>query len=374
MDATQKTRKQKERAVMLLCWGVGIVTAIAVLAFILLRKSGPRAAVESETAPSTAATEAVLPTQPEAPDYSAYFEDFSEVWSADYPYGSTSWCIDLAFEQDGTVYCGLGVYLSEYDVMTCGSYSIRDGVIEFRLDLGEGEKTYSFLFDSENRQMTQLSDNGFYTPMEKGYLLEFHENEWFNADRFREMYGIYAEANQQNQSGSSYGVLNEAALENARASLNVPEGLEVSFRVSNLCYWPGALVWYVPIEIIHDGQVVASAGVDPLYGNPISSIWTYSGDSYSPELPERPEAIDLTQFVGTWKLDDNESAEITAIHFGSGKAQVDYQNGTSEEVDYHMESGGILVLGGERYYCNPYWKDLYLAKEPGETTSQYHLE
>ena len=64
-----------------------------------------------------------------------------------------------------------------------------------------------------------------------------------------------------------------------------------------------AVLLYHSIQILHDGNAIAMASVNPASDEATRNILTYSGAEYPASIPT-PQAPD--SLVGNWKLDENE--------------------------------------------------------------------
>ena len=78
-------------------------------------------------------------------------------------------------------------------------------------------------------------------------------------------------AHSQNDASS----LTQAQLQQIRQELNVPNDLDVTFEIGKRSYWDAAARWMVDVGIIHNGERVAGAFVDPSTGELLRNILNY---------------------------------------------------------------------------------------------------
>lgn len=171
---------------------------------------------------------------------------------------------------------------------------------------------------------------------------------------------------------SSNGILTEEQLENLKISLGVPEDMPVQYLQSDLSYWPSGRCWEVYIQILHEGNAIAMASVDPGSGEATRNILAYSGAEYPASIsnPQPPASL-----IGDWKLDENEHSRVEYIDFKqNGEVTVLYSTGEMETAPYRIESAGIVVTGQNTvhyYYMDG--ADLYLSEDLDRPALLYHL-
>ena len=171
---------------------------------------------------------------------------------------------------------------------------------------------------------------------------------------------------------SSNGILTEEQLENLKISLGVPEDMCVQYLQSDLSYWPSGRCWEVYIQILHEGNAIAMASVDPGSGEATRNILAYSGAEYPASIsnPQPPASL-----IGDWKLDENEHSRVEYVDFKqNGEVTVLYSTGEMETAPYRIESAGIVVTGQNTvhyYYMDG--ADLYLSEDLDRPALLYHL-
>lgn len=96
-------------------------------------------------------------------------------------------------------------------------------------------------------------------------------------------------------------ILTQSQLNSIRNELGVPADFEVTFELGENYYWGAVGEWLVPVSIIHNGNVIASADVDAETGEVAKNICMYtSNESNSVES------------VGNWKGQINVHGGIVA--------------------------------------------------------------
>lgn len=171
---------------------------------------------------------------------------------------------------------------------------------------------------------------------------------------------------------SSNGILTEEQLENLKISLGVPEDMRVQYLQSDLSYWPSGRCWEVYVQILHEGNAIAMASVDPGSGEATRNILAYSGAEYPASIsnPQPPASL-----IGDWKLDENEHSRVEYVDFKqNGEVTILYSTGEMETAPYRIESAGIVVTGQNTvhyYYMDG--ADLYLSEDLDRPALLYHL-
>ncbi|MDI9242466.1 lectin-like protein [Fusibacillus kribbianus] len=171
---------------------------------------------------------------------------------------------------------------------------------------------------------------------------------------------------------SSGGILTDEQLENLKISLGVPEDMRVQYLQSDLSYWPSGRCWEVYVQLLHEGNAIAMASVNPGSGEATRNIIAYSGAEYPASLsePHSPDSL-----IGDWKLDENEHSRVQFIDFKQNReVTVWYSSGETETAPYRIESVGIVVTGQNTvhyYYIDG--TDLYLSENLDRPALLYHL-
>lgn len=166
----------------------------------------------------------------------------------------------------------------------------------------------------------------------------------------------------------------EAFLEKIRKDLGVPDNLNVTAEVGDIVYWEGADTYIVRVSFLHNGEIVASASVDPNTGELARSIIAYIAPSKAPaatsyklltnsrfgfsiEYPSMITVINHAQNGAGSSLttpDGSVSMQVYGDHmaeFGTTPSLTElyeeYKNRASYNIGYQVKKNNWFVLSGE---------------------------
>lgn len=95
--------------------------------------------------------------------------------------------------------------------------------------------------------------------------------------------------------------LSKAQLEEIAEELGVPDSLDVTFDQGQAEYWEAGGCYRIFVQVLHNGEVIAMAGVNPLTGDMLNTIWRYNPDNFN----EKPSVIHITTLNDLRKIQNN---------------------------------------------------------------------
>lgn len=144
-------------------------------------------------------------------------------------------------------------------------------------------------------------------------------------------------------------IFTEEQLAEIKAALGVPENLDVEISQGEPVYWEGGGFYRTYIEILHNGEMVASANVHSLTGALAGSIYIYSGSESTPELYASGNCGDAL----VWSLTTDGTLTISGngdmYGYPLGDSSVPWLNG-QVPVTSVVFSGNITSIG-EYAFC-----------------------
>ncbi len=162
-------------------------------------------------------------------------------------------------------------------------------------------------------------------------------------------------------------------IEIVRKNLGVPDDLSVTAEVGELAYWEGADTYIVRVSFSHNGEMVASASVDPNTGELARSIIAYTAPSTTPATTYKKLSnslfgfsIEYPSFLTQVHHAQNSAGSSLSSADGSVDMQIygdfmaefgttpslselfaEYKNRASYDIGYELKKDNWFILSGE---------------------------
>lgn len=127
--------------------------------------------------------------------------DFSKAWAILEDIEGYTYKTTYIFEPDGTCYSLIGINYSEIDYFCQGTYCVEGENVTFDIVLGNRPKNYSYRFDSQTLQFTQISEAGLFADHCFGDVFQLQVDEFFDAQEAKNTFTQFSHVDTSNIGG-----------------------------------------------------------------------------------------------------------------------------------------------------------------------------
>lgn len=116
---------------------------------------------------------------------------YTKAWEFHDRSGAEHLVTDLAFQEDGTFCCCVGIYLSEWIAAFTGTYEVTGNELILQYTFNGEEKITSYQINWDDRILKQTSDENLVIPHQAGSEYHFEESSDFTTGELFHQFDLF---------------------------------------------------------------------------------------------------------------------------------------------------------------------------------------